>query len=286
MVSPATVSREVDADALSVLADHRLFAPYSSALRALACSGAWQPQSLELGLRPLHPDWCANFDGKPIRFVAPDGESLAYEPRVRERGEVLTRPGNWHDLFNALVWLAFPRTKAALNAVHLDEIASRGGGGRRGALRDAATQFDESGLVVLSADAELLNLLKEQRWVDLFWHRRADVVRSMRFLVFGHGLCDALRAPFPGLCGRCALVEVERSTVDALVDAQARHADDVLARRFLQRDWYSRPKAFVPLPVLGIPGLDPLNESMAYYEDARQFRPLRASDRMARAPTR
>src|SRR6478736_4963870 len=56
--------------------------------------------------------------GAAIRFVppAPVREPAArYEVRIFETGEVQTRPGNWHDLFNALVWLAFPRTKAILN---------------------------------------------------------------------------------------------------------------------------------------------------------------------------
>ena len=36
--------------------------------------------------------------------------------RVLPRGEVETRPDNWHDWFNGLVWLTFPRAKAALSA--------------------------------------------------------------------------------------------------------------------------------------------------------------------------
>src|ERR1041385_3771923 len=38
-----------------------------------------------------------------------------YEVRIAERGEVPTRPENLHDLLNALVWAAFPRTKLALS---------------------------------------------------------------------------------------------------------------------------------------------------------------------------
>ena len=37
----------------------------------------------------------------------------------------------WHDLFNALAWLAFPRTKARLNAMHAAEIPAEGGRPRR-----------------------------------------------------------------------------------------------------------------------------------------------------------
>jgi hypothetical protein len=44
----------------------------------------------------------------------PDG--LVYECRIWETGEVETRPDNWHDFFNALVWLSFPQTKIAVSA--------------------------------------------------------------------------------------------------------------------------------------------------------------------------
>src|SRR5258706_168830 len=50
----------------------------------------------------------ASGGGAPIRFVPP-AACAQYETHVFETGEVQTRPDNWHDLFNALVGLAFPR---------------------------------------------------------------------------------------------------------------------------------------------------------------------------------
>lgn len=41
--------------------------------------------------------------------------SSLYEVRIVELGEVPTRPRNVHDLLNALVWAAFPRSKLALS---------------------------------------------------------------------------------------------------------------------------------------------------------------------------
>src|SRR5687768_9988273 len=45
----------------------------------------------------------------------PDEPSVPYEERVYRLREIPTRPRNWHDFFNALVWILFPHTKAALN---------------------------------------------------------------------------------------------------------------------------------------------------------------------------
>jgi hypothetical protein len=48
-------------------------------------------------------------------------------------------------------------------------------GAARGTTRDALTHFDECGIVVLSSQPELLDLLRDFRWKALFVERRADV---------------------------------------------------------------------------------------------------------------
>lgn len=40
------------------------------------------------------------------------------------------RPFDWHDLFNALVWMTFPTTKAVINARHYESMAAAGRGNR------------------------------------------------------------------------------------------------------------------------------------------------------------
>jgi len=254
---------------LRTLAERPLFEPLAAAMRGLHSVDI---DALNESVARMAS--CTTAVGRPVRFVPPDDDPIAYEARVYERGEVLTRTANWHDLFNALVWLRFPRAKAALNAVHAREIRSQPNSFVRSPRRDAATQFDESGLVVLSADPELLDLLSARRWVELFWARRAEVVRGMRFLAFGHGLYDALRSPFYGLCGRAALIEVDDEVIGAPIDAQLALADQVLAERFLRLDVYPRAKCFAPLPMLGIPGVTPESDSKAYYQDPGQFRPI------------
>ena len=87
----------------------------------------------------------ATESGRPVRFVPPSRSDPYYEIHVFETGHVHTRPDNWHDLFNALVWLAFPLTKARINALHAATIPSEGG--KRGPLRDLLTIFDEGGAI-------------------------------------------------------------------------------------------------------------------------------------------
>jgi len=221
--------------------------------------------------------------GAPIRFVPPAAPSrefsAQYEVRIFETGEVQTRPDNWHDLFNALVWLAFPRTKAVLNRYHCEEIRARRGERLRGTARDVLTLFDEGGIVVASADAELPVLLRDFRWKELFWSRRTDVLRSMRFFVFGHAIYEKALEPYKGVTAKALIVDTAPGLLDAPIQGQLSELDARAADYFSQAQALASTRNLSPLPILGIPGWDPSNGSEEYYDDASQFRPGRPSAR-------
>jgi hypothetical protein len=80
-----------------------LFAPLSPLVEGIP----FAPDAASLELL------CARLDlrtasGRRLSFIAPQGDGVDYEMRIWARGEVETRPANWHDFFNALVWLSFP----------------------------------------------------------------------------------------------------------------------------------------------------------------------------------
>jgi len=216
--------------------------------------------------------------GAAVRFVppAPAREAAArYETRIFETGEVQTRPGSWHDLFNALVWLAFPKIKATLNRHHHDEIAARRGETQRGTARDVLTLFDEGGVIVACADPELSRLLLDFRWKDLFWERRADVRRAMRFHVFGHAIYEKALGLHKGVTAKALILDVELGFFDAPVEAQVGELDDRAAAYFSEPRALASTRSLAPLPILGIPGWEPASEREEYYDDASQFRPGR-----------
>ena len=213
--------------------------------------------------------------GAPLRFVLPPDDTLGYEERAFLRGEVATRPGNRHDFFNALVWLAFPRSKAVINRRHHEALAVASAHGKvgRGALRDALTQFDECGVVVTGTDPGLWQALCAHRWREVFVDRRDELLHSTRFIVFGHASHDALAAPFVGLCGKAMFVEVDATWLGLPAAAALAALDARLAARFDSGDF--SPRDWQPLPLLGIPGATADNEQPDYYDDTRQFRPPR-----------
>lgn len=167
-----------------------------------------------------------------------------------------TRPDNKHDLFNALAWLAFPKTKARINAMHAAEIPRESG--QRGRLRDLLTIFDEGGAIVCCGD-EVAGLVRQARWRELFVERHGD----FRIVVLGHAVLEQAMEPRLGLTCKVIFADPARD-----IDAQAA---EWLATRG------TSPRDLPPLPVLGYPGWFPGNGTPAFYADERYFRPLQRS---------
>ncbi len=222
--------------------------------------------------------------GKPVRFVPQDVAAREfaqqYEPRIYLAGEVQTRAHNWHDLFNALVWLTFPRAKAALNQLHYQALLQEHGNEKvqRGPLRDTATLLDESGVIVVSSDAGLSKLLQDYEWKQLFWRRREAVCTHMRFFLFGHGLYEKALKPYTGMTGKGIILRVEQDFFHHPLPAQLAVADSMLDN-FLSGG-AAAPVILSPVPVLGYPGWSPDNVDEAYYDNSNYFRPrsMRATD--------
>jgi hypothetical protein len=189
----------------------------------------------------------------PLRFVPQSDLPVheAYEAHIARTACVPTRE-NGHDLFNALVWMTFPALKRRLHELQAAEIGRAGVGPARGALRDAATLLDENG-AFWAAPPALREAFAARDWHALFVSRRA-AWHGTRPILFGHALLDKLVQP--------------RKAITAHVwpgDAAAALAQ--LTPQALSA------KPFLPLPVLGVPGWWPANETPGFYEDRTIFRP-------------
>lgn len=194
-----------------------------------------------------------------MRFVPPGARDASYELKVFCTGEVETRTDSQHDFFNALVWLAFPRTKARLNALHAAEIPRETG--QRGRLRDLLTIFDEGGAIVQCDEPALLDLLRNFEWKKLFWDNREKVSKSMRIAVFGHAVMEQALQPWPGI------------TCKAIVVPAAANADAATHAWLGALQPGASPRDLAALPIFGYPGWTAQDE--AFYGDTRYFRPLR-----------
>lgn len=217
-------------------------------------------------LDTLNARWPA---GARERFVAQAPALLAdgrhYEQRIAETGAIATRERNWHDLFNALVWLRHAPLKRALNAQQVAEIG-HAGPRQRTRPQCALTHFDEAGVIVVLHDRTLLALWDAHDWHGLFWRRRdAWLDGSLELVVFGHALLEHALSPGRLLVGKAVAVSGEVHTACEWVAG-------AIAQGRLLRD----PQELRPLPLSGIPGWHEGNASEAFHREAACYQPLRA----------
>jgi len=237
------------------------FAPWRAAGERVWRGLGTPPGAVAAALNALAPP------AAPVRFV-PAAElpaGAAYEAFIHQRRAVPTRD-NLHDAFNGLVWHAFPRTKARLNALQAAEIARTGVGARRGPLRDACTVFDENAALLHAPDA-LWQALAERRWADLFGPLR-PLWAEARLLVFGHAALEKLVAPYKSIT-----VHVWRAAPPFEPAGDLAALDAWLAADLAPGKLAAKP--FAPLPVLGVPGWWAGNEAPGFHGDAEVFRPAR-----------
>ncbi len=224
--------------------------------------------------------------GAQIRFVAQEYGKLPfarqYEPRCYLQGEVPTRADNWHDLLNALVWLAFPQTKAMINARHYQAlIQAADSSSQRGAVRDVNTLLDESGVIVPYANTdsgiELAKLLRDFKWKALFWQHREQVrpqsvQQAMDFYIFGHGLYEKALQPYIGMTGQGLLLAVEPDFFHQPQVKRVAYLDALLAKHLADPEHCRHPRDLSPVPILGVPSWAADNENQGYYDNTAYFR--------------
>jgi len=215
--------------------------------------------------------------GKPIRFVRArernDRERRYYETHIADTGEVETRE-NWHDLFNALAWITFPKAKARINAQHA-AILEEGGEAearKRSPERDALTLFDEGGVIVACSAPALLRLIVGFEWKELFWSRREELGEKARFFVFGHACYEQALTPYIGMVAKTVFVPVSDFFFMLSPESQVEEADKLVASHFSSRARFVSPKAMAPMPVLGVPGWHFAPQDEVFYDDPEHFR--------------
>ena len=247
---------------------HPAYAPF--ARQAALLEGPWptlDALNLLLGA-PLHE--CS---GARLSFVEQTPALLQdgrhYEARIHDEGRIATRLGNWHDLFNALMWMERRELKCAVNAAYVREAAAPGLAPRTRA-QCALTHFDEAGAVVILRDATLLPAWDAHDWHGLLWRERARWMGAATLVIFGHALLEHLLLPRAMTVAKCVVV-----TGGVGADCARRLVAGRIAAGELLRD----PAELRPLPLAGVPGWHPDNAREDFYLEAACFRPLRPGRR-------
>lgn len=219
-------------------------------------------------------------NGYPLRIVPqadkPGSFEQHYAPRIYMSGEIQTRAENWHDFFQLLTWIMFPRTKALINEIHIPlahaRLASGADLGRRSPLENMLSLFDEGGAVVISSDENLLQMIREFQWKPLFWQQREVLSQQLRCIVFGHAMYEKGLEPYIGMTANAVLFHCEADFFQLSNDEQLAWVDGALADALADREQWSVPQDLAPFPILGMPAWDAANRHEHYYDNHRYFR--------------
>ncbi|BBN81502.1 hypothetical protein PA25_14870 [Pseudoalteromonas sp. A25] len=218
-----------------------------------------------------------NHQAKAIQFVSDaqlQDETRYYEQIIYETGQVPTREQNWHDLFGAMIWSLFPKTKSLLNKRHIDEINLHGLK-QRSKHRNALTLFDECGVIVAMTDEQISAQLKAHQWREVFVNNRDRWELDIKPFIFGHANYEMLTQPFIGLTGKALCVVVEANFFKLDLNAQYRTLDTLLVQMIDLHGVLDDNSALSPLPLLGVPTWCDDNKNPEYYNNTDYFRPKR-----------
>lgn len=166
--------------------------------------------------------WLAG--ASPLRAIAPAEAPAGYELAVVE-GAVPTREGSWHDVFNVLAFIAFPRAKPALHRRVLGLQRARKAAGAPAGVRsreeDALALLDEGSLVIAGTPTAIAMLDEARHEGSL--PRIDEVVRTqgLAVRVIGHALYEHLVLDRPIRAGVVTLALHEPPTPAAIDHALA-----------------------------------------------------------------
>lgn len=208
------------------------------------------------------------YTGLPLSFVRQTAELLNdgmhYEQRIYQKGLIATRENNWHDLFNAMMWLRYPRIKSALNTRQWRDIEQHGLKTRSPG-QCAMTLFDEAGAIVCMP-TEMIDCWKAHDWQGLFIeHADSWLSGRARVAVFGHALLDHALVTETLLVAKCIVFNDQKNLLDCVEEM----AGNIESGQCLQANRELRT-----LPLCGIPGWHSAADSAVFVNTAACFSPL------------
>jgi hypothetical protein len=165
-----------------------------------------------------------------------------YDGRIATASIVPTRPSSAHDLWNALVWSAFPRSK---RAVHVRQHRLIANSLPRGAAtlpptrtreQDTIAMIDEGGVVLLCDPGA--KLLIEAALEGRAKEALLDLKKTFTALVFGHAIYEELARGPKRVLGFSVIIETNERSRDRVVA----HADERLSGMLAEPERFLSPE--------------------------------------------
>ncbi len=146
----------------------------------------------DMGLRFVPQPKMGQRKRRSYRKMVQQGKAVTYDGRISQEREIWTRRNNWHDLFAAMIWCAFPRAKFRLHCTAHALATASGRGKNRSEAQDYLTMFDEGGLVVPILASEIdrhVAVIRDLKAEDRLAYLEKE---ELSLFGFGHGVLEAL----------------------------------------------------------------------------------------------
>lgn len=223
---------------------------------------AWLHQHTEL------QDWCF------VDSTVLDADGRYYEDFISQTRQIPMRADNWHDLFGALIWCLFPKSKLVMNQLHMAQI-QQFGTKERSKIRHKLTLLDECGVLLCIQPSQrfLLDLLRDHQWTDAFYQHK-NLWSELNPIIFGHANYEMATKPFIGLTAKLWCIELPSGLTCPDTEGYD-FVDNLLAAQLVQAELLLDNQQLSPLPLLGVPGWHQQAQDLAFYADTSYFRPKR-----------
>ncbi len=194
---------------------------------------------------------------------------MRYLWEIYHNGKIPTRNASWHDFFNNITWLVFPKLKRAIvDKMCQDPFEI----GARTSLQNTLAHFDECGIVICSSEPHFFKFIQNHQWQDFFC--QYDIAKSCLPVIIGHGLMEKALNPYIGMTAKAIFLDVEAQFFSLDTLQQNKIIDEKIAQFILSEDFPTQPKALHPFPLLGWPAWHE-NQDEAFYNNKNYFREKR-----------
>ena len=159
-----------------------------------------------------------------------------------------------------------------MNARHFGEI-QRQSGTERGRARDALTLWDECGVIVASANNQVLEDLAGRNWKSAFQDSAHLWQNDIRVFICGHALLEKFLNPYKAITAHALLVQLDLDSFPTDRAKLLAELDRSLASKLLQGKLIKTTADLSPLPLAGIPGWwNRCEQDDDFYADTSVFR--------------
>jgi len=205
----------------------------------------------------------------------PQQYDLPYEENVFKHQKVYTRLNSWHDFFNNITWTLWPRTKWAIVKAIFSQDLEQQKTKNRTSKQSFLAQFDECGMLIVTAISGLVHEIQQHNWVNLFFHQRAQHL-LLQPIVFGHGLMEKALDPYVGMTGKAMMIIVNPQYFHLSPAIRLKFLDSIVSHLLSSSHCPQSAKALQPFPMLGMPQWYQNNERKEFFDRTDYFRAKRS----------